>query len=45
MGLRWKFVTVHRREFSEQKILHGTCGEQKLVRMYSSARMKENRKK
>ena len=23
MGLRWKFVTVHRREFSGQKILHG----------------------
>ena len=23
MGLRWKFVTVHRREFSAQKILHG----------------------
>lgn len=23
MGLRWRFVTVHRREFSGQKILHG----------------------
>ena len=23
MGPRWKFVTVHRQEFSGQKILHG----------------------
>jgi len=23
MGLRWKFVTVHRQKFSGQKILHG----------------------
>ena len=37
MGLRWKFVTVHRREFSGQKILHGP-GEQKLVRSLGDER-------
>ena len=38
MGLRWKFVTVHRQEFSGLKILHDP-------RAAEAWGMKENRKK
>ena len=37
MGLRWKFVTVHRQEFSGQKFCM-VLGRQKLVRSLGNER-------